>query len=160
VDRSELCGTFRIDESVWASSDRWAAGVAGPDLPSIVIEAAGHQAGTLTDAVNAVAPGGLVYYFGIPDDAQCAFDISTFLRKSLTLKAGITRHRRQALAAAERYARGAPELGAHFTSHVFPLDEAETAFTMADRPSRGQIKIAVTPHPDIERAQRIRMESR
>ena len=47
-------------------------GLVGDDGPEIVIEAIGHQAGTLEAAIEAVAPSGVVLAFGVPDEAHYA----------------------------------------------------------------------------------------
>jgi L-iditol 2-dehydrogenase len=43
---------------VHASSDRWASDVREGDRLELIIEAIGHQDGTVNDAIHAVANGG------------------------------------------------------------------------------------------------------
>ena len=57
---------------VWGDAADWAAAL-GDDGPEIVVEAIGHQAGTLEAAVEAVAPGGVVLAFGVPDETHYSF---------------------------------------------------------------------------------------
>ena len=105
IDRRDL--DFGVDEIVWGDAADWAASL-GDDGPEIVIEAIGHQAGTLEAAVEAVAPGGVVLAFGVPDEAHYSFPFARFFRKNATLIAGVTTDRRDALAAARDYLREHP----------------------------------------------------
>ncbi len=67
-----------------------------------MIEAVGHQVATLGHAVEAAAPGGTVFYFGVPDDDCYPISMRTMLRNNLTLKAGVTLDRRRVLDAGRR----------------------------------------------------------
>jgi L-iditol 2-dehydrogenase len=143
VDRSELAGRFGFDVTVPARSDRWLAGLGIADRPDIVVEAAGHQGGTLNDAVNAVRAGGRIYYFGIPEEIHYPFDLNRFLRKGLTLQAGLTGRRHQMLQEAGRYLTAHPDLARDFVTDVFPVEEVQAAFMRAQTPSPERVKVTL-----------------
>ncbi|TFV57011.1 alcohol dehydrogenase [Geodermatophilus sp. DF01-2] len=144
VDRSGVAATFRVDESVRASSDLWAASLPVEGRPDLVIEAVGHQTATLTHAVEAVAFRGEIFYFGVPDELTYPLPMRLFLRKNLTLRSGVTLERRRVLARAEHYLREHPGLAEQYVTHVFPVAEAQSAYEHAISPRSGQIKVVVT----------------
>lgn len=108
-----------------------------------MIEAVGHQVATLGHAIEAVAPGGTVFYFGVPDDDSYPISMRTMLRNNLTLISGVTQERPRMLAAAGRFAAGHPELLGDYVTHVFGCHEAQAAFELATRPVPGRVKIAM-----------------
>ena len=144
IDRRGLADRYGLDDVVVAPSDRWLASLDGDARPDVVIEAVGHQAGTLSDAVEAVAPGGRVFYFGIPDDFSYPLNLNRFLRKDLTLQAGLTRDRRRMLAAAGRYLDEHPELAKSYVTEVFPVSRIEEAFASYAEPAPDRLKVIVT----------------
>ena len=99
IDRRDVAAEFGVDECVWDTASRWAARLSDAERPDIVVEAVGHQGGTLDDAVQAVGHGGRVLGFGVPDEPYYAFPFARFFRKNATLFGGVTIHRRDALAA-------------------------------------------------------------
>ena len=109
----------------------------------MVVEAVGHQISTLQPALDAVGPGGQLFYFGVPDDPVYPFDMMTFLRKNLTLRAGVTLERRRVLTEAGTYLAAHPELRECYVSHVHPVGDVQAAFDAAITPRPGQLKIAV-----------------
>lgn len=143
VDRSDVAGRYGFDEVVQTSSDRWAAGLAPRERPDVVVEAVGHQVGTLTDAVVAAAVRGRIFYFGVPDDAVYPLPMVTFLRKDLTLLSGVTRDYARGIAEAGEYVRAHPDLPADYVTDVVPFDRAREAYERAERPARGQRKVVV-----------------
>jgi threonine dehydrogenase-like Zn-dependent dehydrogenase len=143
VDRSDDAPVFGVDEVVTARAERWAAGLSDADRPSVVVEAVGHQVSTLQPALDAVAHGGQVFYFGVPDDPVYPFDMMTFLRKNLTLRSGVALERRRVLADAGTHLAGHPELRERYVTHVHPVADVQAAFTAAIAPRPGQLKIAV-----------------
>jgi len=143
VDRREIASAFGIDTMVQATSDRWVHHLNAGDRPEIVIEAVGHQVATLGHAIEAVAPGGTVFYFGVPDDDSYPISMRTMLRNNLTLISGITQDRRRMLAAASRFVTEHPKLLGDYVTHVFGCDEAQAAFELASRPVPGRVKIAM-----------------
>jgi threonine dehydrogenase-like Zn-dependent dehydrogenase len=145
VDRAEDAPAYGVDEVEHASSSRWAASITPQDAPDIVIEAAGHQSGTLNDAVRAVKNEGTIYYFGIPDEDSYVFKMESFLRKNLTLTSGLTLERSHSLAAGRDYLENKPELAKRYITDVLPAaTEADAAYHLAIRPRTGQAKIVVT----------------
>ena len=93
------------------------------DRPDVVIEAVGHQVATLSHAIEAAAPGGTVFYFGVPDDDSYPISMRTMLRNNLTLKSGVTLDRRRVLELADEFAREHPESAGRATS---PTPSAST----------------------------------
>jgi len=143
VDRRAVAGDFGVDESIWDSSSRWAPSLGGAPRPEIVIEAVGHQAGTLNDAVEAVAPGGTVLAFGVPDETHYAFAFMQFFRRNATLIGGVTEDRTRSLAQARDYLQRHPGLLEPYITDVFPVTEAQAAFELAVQPAAGRLKIVL-----------------
>lgn len=142
-DRSKLAVAFGVDEMVHAASDLWVASLPLDGRPDVVVEAVGHQTATLTHALEAVAFGGEVFYFGVPDELVYPLPMRLFLRKNLTLRSGVTLDRRRVLAAAERYLAGHPELAERYVTDVVPFADAQVAYERAVRPSDEQVKVVV-----------------
>jgi L-iditol 2-dehydrogenase len=63
VDRKDLGSLFGVDEIVHSTCQRWSSHLVDDDQPDIVVEAIGHQTGTLSDVVTAVKFGGQIYFF-------------------------------------------------------------------------------------------------
>jgi threonine dehydrogenase-like Zn-dependent dehydrogenase len=91
-----------------------------------------------------VAPGGEVYYFGVPDELVYPLPMRLFLRKNLTLYSGVTLDHRRVLAAAGEWLAAHPELAERYVTHTFPLAEAQAAYDAAVRPAPAQVKVVVT----------------
>ena len=134
VDRDAIGKEFGVDTVVRATSDRWVSHLDPSDRPDVVIEAVGHQVATLGHAVDATAPGGTVFYFGVPDDDSYPISMRAMLRNNLTLKSGVTLDRRRVLDAANEFAREHPELLAAYVTHTFGIDDVQGAFDLACRP--------------------------
>jgi L-iditol 2-dehydrogenase len=146
VDRRRLADAFGLTTVMTATSDRWAANLRDDDRPDIIIEAVGHQVRTLNDAVAAVAPGGLVFAFGVPDEAVYPYPLQLAFRKSVTLAAGPVLERRASLRAADSYLREHTDLLTSYVTHTFAFSDAQEAFSMAARPRPDQIKIRFDAH--------------
>ena len=144
VDRADLAEKFGVDTMVRATSDRWVSQLAREDRPDIVIEAVGHQVATLNHAIEAAAPGGTVFYFGVPDDDSYPISMRTMLRNNLTLKSGVALQRRRVLELANKFAADHPQLLSTYLTHTFGIDDAQEAFELACRPVSGRVKIAIT----------------
>lgn len=142
VDRGGEAAAFGIDDVVHATSRRWADQLTDAERPSIVVEAVGHQTGTLRDAIHGVADQGQIYYFGIPDDMY-SLDMLSFLRKNLTMKSGSTREREQYLEKACQYFLKYPELPGAYVTNVYDVDDVTTAFETASRAAPGRVKVAL-----------------
>lgn len=144
IDRGRVGPRFGVDEMVRATSDRWVGHLRPEDRFDVVVEAVGHQVGTLGHAVAAAAPGGTVFYFGVPDDDTYSLDMRMMLRNNLTLKSGVTLDRRRMLANAAEFVAAHPELPASYVTHTFTVDEVQTAFEAACRPASDRVKIVIT----------------
>lgn len=143
VDRQSLATTFGVDEVVRATSDRWVSRLAPADRADIVIEAVGHQVATLGHAIEATAPGGMVFYFGVADDETYPISMRLMLRNNLTLKSGVTLDRRRVLELAGKFAAEHPELLGRYLTHTFGIDDVQGAFDLACRPVPERVKIAI-----------------
>ncbi|MDT5180380.1 MAG: hypothetical protein QOJ95_4578 [Mycobacterium sp.] len=143
VDRRDLGAAFGVDTAIRATSDRWIRHLAPEDKADVVIEAVGHQVATLGHAIEAAAFGGTVFYFGVTDDDMYPISIRTMLRNNLTLKSGVTLDRRRMLTEADAFARAHPDLLPKYLTHTFGIDEVQSAFEVACRPTPGRVKIAI-----------------
>jgi L-iditol 2-dehydrogenase len=148
VNRSPLARQYGVDRMVHASSEQWTAeliAASNPERPELVIEAVGHQVGTLRNAVDVVASHGHVYYFGIPDDEIYPFPMYLFLRKNARLSSGTTPagRRRPNLAKAAGHLKVYPELTRSYVTNVLGVDEVNQAFQLAIAPAPGQLKVVL-----------------
>ena len=143
VDRENLASTYGVDDAVRATSDRWVSQLAAADRADIVIEAVGHQVATLGHAIEAAAPGGTVFYFGVADDEAYPISMRLMLRNNLTLKSGVTLDRHRVLELAGKFAAEHPELLGKYLTHTFGIDQAQAAFELACRPDPERVKIAI-----------------
>lgn len=141
IDRSRVATAFGLDETIHATIDRWTAALKVGDRPEIVVEAIGHQGSTLQSAVEAVADRGQIYYFGIVDDRAYSLDLGTFVRKNLTMAAGVARDRRRYLLAARSYVEEHSDLPGDYVTTTLPIDQIQQAFETADAPSSDRIKV-------------------
>ncbi len=83
-------------------------------------------------------------YFGVPDDDSYPISMRTMLRNNLTLKSGVTLERRRVLDHANEFAQNHPELLAAYVTHTFGIDDVQSAFDLACRPTPERVKIAIT----------------
>ncbi len=143
VDREGVARAFGVDGAIRATSDRWVSQLATGARPDIVIEAVGHQVATLNHAIEAAAPGGTVFYFGVTDDDSYPISMRTMLRKNLTLKSGVTLDRRRMLDVANKFAAEHPELLGTYLTHTFGIDDVQAAFELACRPVPERVKIVI-----------------
>jgi L-iditol 2-dehydrogenase len=142
VDRTEFSSAFGIDTVIHDSSCNWSQTMTHPQ-PDIVIEAVGHQLGTMNDAIEAVKPRGYIYAFGVPSDTHYPLPFYHVYRKGLTIQSGNTLGRRAALEAGQKHLSDFPELAASYITHEFPADQAGQAFELALSPATGQMKIVL-----------------
>lgn len=143
IDRRDLARAFGVDDPVRATSDRWVSQLGAGDRADVVIEAVGHQVATLNHAIDAAAPGGTVFYFGVADDEMYPISMRVMLRNNLTLKSGVTLDRRRMLELAGKFAAEHAWLLAAYLTHTFGIDEVQDAFDLACRPDPERIKIAI-----------------
>jgi threonine dehydrogenase-like Zn-dependent dehydrogenase len=143
IDRRDLARAFGVDDPVRAASDRWASQLEPGDRADVVIEAVGHQVATLAHAIDAAAPGGTVFYFGVPDDEMYPISMRAMLRNNLTLKSGVTLERRRMLELASKFSAEHPWLLGAYLTHTFGVEQVQDAFELACRPVAERIKIAI-----------------
>ena len=143
IDRRDAADSFGVDAMEWSTSSQWAASLGDSARPDIVVEAVGHQAATLEDAVEAVAHGGTVLAFGVPDETHYAFPFARFFRKDGTLLAGITQDRQRSLATARDYLLEHREMLDAYITDVFPVADAQAAFELAVKPTAGRLKVVL-----------------
>ncbi len=148
VDRGAVGAHFGLDSVVAATSGAWSEALAvrasEEHRPELVVEAVGHQVSTLRHAIEAVAVGGRVLYFGIPDDDVYPLDMERLMRKNLTLTGGVTRRRREMLALADRYLGEHPDLVDTLVSAVHPVERVQQAFGTACVAAPERLKVVVT----------------
>jgi L-iditol 2-dehydrogenase len=142
VDRTAEAALFGVDEPVRASAAGWVTGL-GADRPAVVVEAVGHQVGTLTAAIQAIGLGGHVHAFGIPDDPVYPFPMAEFLRRAGTLSAAAVLRRSDALALANAYLAEHPDLAENYVTDVVELERSQQAFELAVRPAPGRAKVVI-----------------
>lgn len=143
VERADEAATFGVDEAVLSYTDRWSRNLNDQERPEIIIEAIGHQVATLGHAIDAVAEGGLIYYFGVPDDPVYPVSMASLFRKNLTLVSGITAQRHRWLVEANAYLARFPELARSYVTHVLPAKRAQEAFELAVSPSAHRLKVSL-----------------
>jgi threonine dehydrogenase-like Zn-dependent dehydrogenase len=146
VDRQSQATAFGVDDAVRATSDRWVSQLAPGERADVVIEAVGHQVATLGHAIEAAAPGGTVFYFGVADDDAYPISMRTMLRNNLTLKSGVTLDRQRVLELAGKFADEHPGLLGTYLRHTFGVQDVrdvQAAFDLACRPVPDRIKIAI-----------------
>ena len=143
VDRVEIATKFGTDTYVRATSDRWVSHLDHDDRPDVVIETVGHQVATLNHAIEATAPGGTVFYFGVPDDDSYPISMRTMLRRNLTLKSGVALDRPRMLELANKFVAEHPGLLSDYSTHTFGIDDVQAAFELAARPDPARGKIAI-----------------
>ncbi|MFW2512871.1 zinc-binding dehydrogenase [Demequina sp. SO4-13] len=143
VDRSADAAGLPIDALVRDTSRGWSSGLSEADRPDVVLEMVGHQTSTLSDAMRAIAPGGTVVAFGVPDDDWYALPLREFFRRDGTLITGVTRDHRAMLELAQDYLIENPALAEHIVTHVFPVSQVERAFAAAMHPRPGQRKVVL-----------------
>ena len=121
----------------------WARSIQDADRPDVVLEMVGHQTSTLAEAMSAVATGGTVVAFGVPDDDWYALPVREFFRRNGTLMTGVTRDHRTMLERAQDYLSAHAMLAQHMVTNVYPIDQVERAFEVAMRPRPDQRKVVL-----------------
>jgi threonine dehydrogenase-like Zn-dependent dehydrogenase len=144
IDRRDVAEAFGVDAMAWSTSSEWVASLGEDTRPEIVVEAVGHQPATLEHAVEAVAHGGTVLAFGVPDETHYAFPFARFFRKDATLLAGVTQERRRSLDIARDHLAGHRAMLDTYVSDVFPVAEVQAAFELAAQPTAGRLKVVLT----------------
>jgi len=151
VDRTAVADTFGFDSTEAVISRAWSKRPENQNRFDLVIEVVGHQVGTLQDAINVAAPEGTIVYFGNPDDRFYPVDFGQMMDKHLILQTGRTpQHvRRAAMIRAQEYALRYPNLFERYITHVFGLDEIQTAYQLASKPSPDRLKVILDARNDL-----------
>lgn len=145
VDRTDVATTFGVDELVVGNARQWARGEwADGKRPALVVDAIGHNQDIVGDAIEALAPRGHLFVFGLPEEYYVV-PMRPFLRKQLTMQSGTTIDWPRFLAAGEEYVHAHPELQESYITDVFPMSRAEEAYERYGRPAVGRLKVALTP---------------
>jgi threonine dehydrogenase-like Zn-dependent dehydrogenase len=144
VDRSDIASTFGLDEVVVATSAQWYQSLTDAQRPGLIIEAVGHQTQTVNDALGAVAEGGTVLCFGIPDDDIYPIEFEKIIRRKITMTGGTTRQHRVALRGADEYTSRYRDLPAQLVSHRFGVTEVQEAYQTAVRQEPGRLKVVIS----------------
>jgi threonine dehydrogenase-like Zn-dependent dehydrogenase len=143
VDRHDVASDFGLHEVVWSGSRAWAASVGAGQLADVVVEAVGHQAGTLNDAIAAAALDGHVVGFGVPDDSHYALDYLALFRKRLTLTAGTTYPWQRYLHASQQHLLKHSDLARRLVTHTLPAAQAQRGYELAARPDPAVRKVVI-----------------
>lgn len=144
VDRSAAAAKVGVDRFAWSSSETWSSEPGNVAAYGAVVEAVGHQTGTLQHALTSVAEQGRVFYFGVPDEPVYPIDMNAMVRKHLTLLAGGTMERRRMLGEAADHLAAHPYLVSALLSHRFPVADAQEAYDLAFRDPSGRLKVVIT----------------
>lgn len=110
------------------------------DHSDICIEAVGHQMDTLNDCFELIRKRGTVVAFGVPDQNIYSIEYETFFRKNAILMATVTPEWREYLGKArDLFLANRTEIE-KWVTHLFPIREAEKAFTLYERHEDGIVK--------------------
>jgi L-iditol 2-dehydrogenase len=143
VDRTDVAGDYGFDETEVTIGRSWAR--TNRNRFDLVVEAVGHQVGTMQDAIDVVAPGGTIIYFGNPDDRHYPIDFGQMMDKDVILHSGRTPQqvRRQAMLRSMAYADRYPGMLESYVTHVLPLERMQEAYELAARPAVGRVKVVL-----------------
>lgn len=144
IDRSDVAAALGIDRQVQSVSRVWAESLHDSDRPQIVIEAVGHQQATLIDAIEAVAPLGHIFAFGVPDDAYYAVPFRQLFRKNVTLHTGATTDWQRSLSQSAEYIHAHRDFLKSYITTVLPAPRAEEGFRAYAVPKKGRLKVILT----------------
>jgi threonine dehydrogenase-like Zn-dependent dehydrogenase len=146
VEREAIARAFGADEFHHMSSAGWLRLLRPEDRPQVVVEAVGHQQGTICDAINSVDEHGYVFGFGEPDDADYTLPYKEIYLKDLTLASGRTIEEwPEMLTAAAEYLRCHRADFAAYISHVVPVEDAQRAYSLYAKPQVGRVKVVIVP---------------
>lgn len=143
VDRSDVGEAFGIDEVVTSEIRTWASGLDDRARPDLVVDAIGHRQEILSDAVDAVAVGGELLVFGLPED-HYVFPMRAYFRKNLTMWAGATQDWGRFLAEGQDHVQKHDVLTNAYLTHTLSINDAEQAYRLYATPASGRLKVALT----------------
>lgn len=143
VDRTGAAERFGLDATVRSTVEAWRMNLADDERPDIVVEAVGHQVGTLAECLRATAPGGTTFYFGVPDDMVYPVPLDHMFRNSIALLTGNVRNHRAALEQAVAYVARHPALLDDLVSHELGIHDASAAYAIADTVAPDRLKVVL-----------------
>lgn len=159
VDRSRVARNFGIDKLVTGPSHAWTETLTDSCRPDICVEAVGHQAATIADAIRAASESGDIVAFGVPDQATYHFPFEEFFRKNLTLHAGTTQHWKPVLTTAIDWLIQYRRELAKLVTHVLPVSQAQEAFEFSRHPDASRLKVVMTATSQTSGPERCNGES-
>ncbi len=146
IERSGTAKAFGADDFYHMPSAEWLKVLRPEDRPQVVVEAVGHQQGTVTDAINSVDDHGYIFGFGEPGEANYTVPYGQLYLKDVTLASGCTigGWPKVLTAGAEYLLRHRADF-ARYISHVVPVNEAQKAYSLYANPQVGRIKVVIVP---------------
>jgi L-iditol 2-dehydrogenase len=126
----------RLDIARGLDAREWTSG----QEVDVAFECAGEN-GAVEDAIAAAKPGGRVVLIGIPANDRTSFPASVARRKGLTIK--LVRRMKFTYPRAIQLVESGKVDVRSLVSHQFPLEQAQQAFTVAQR--REGLKVIITP---------------
>lgn len=136
AERTYACTSLELVHAVHADPGGW-------EPPDLVIEAVGHQMGTLNDCLELVRPRGTVLAFGVPDQTVYALEYETFFRKNLELVASVTPDWKAYLGRARDLVGARQAELETWVTHRLPIREAGRAFDLYERHADGIVKVVL-----------------
>ncbi|CAJ1432118.1 unnamed protein product [Effrenium voratum] len=131
ASRRALATQFGATHAVTPQEAPAAVFQVAPKGADLVLEMVGHNQETIKEALELVAPCGIVTAFGVPDDSVYMFQYAKFFRKNATLVASVIPDPGVDFPeAVELVEQGRFSTEGIFT-HTFPLSEIQKAFTIA-----------------------------
>lgn len=144
VPRHDAALHYGADEFVAMQSGRWVSMLGQAERPSVVIEAVGHQNATIRDAIRAVANWGYVFGFGAADDDEYVIPYREMYERGITLASGRTLGGWvEVLNEGRAYLIEHRADFAEYITHVVPVDDAQTAYSLYAQPQVSRIKVAI-----------------
>ena len=112
-------------------------------MADLVIEAVGHQTGTINTCLDLVKHEGTVFCFGVPDEPVYDFRYEDILRKNLSMVgSGGPEVKRDFPLAIDMIVQGRTDVSPIVT-HVIPFDEVQRGFEIFTKRTDGAIKVVL-----------------
>ncbi|CAJ1406290.1 unnamed protein product [Effrenium voratum] len=143
ASRRALATQFGATHAVTPQEAPAAVFQVAPKGADLVLEMVGHNQETIKEALELVAPCGIVTAFGVPDDSVYMFQYAKFFRKNATLVASVIPDPGVDFPeAVELVEQGRFSTEGIFT-HTFPLSEIQKAFTIASEYQDNVVKVVL-----------------
>jgi threonine dehydrogenase-like Zn-dependent dehydrogenase len=143
IERRTTALAYGADDFVQTTAASWRSGLVEAERPNLIVEAVGHQQGTIAEAIHAVADHGYVYGFGTPDDADYRLPYETIYKKDLTLASGLTTDWPSALRRSADYLSAYRKDFAGYVSHRAGIADAQEAYALYAHPQADRLKVVV-----------------